>query len=214
VDKIRLLLVDDHAIMRDGIRSLLSLHNDIEIVGEAAEGQEAIEKAAELNPDVIILDITLPGIDGLDAMRRILRQNPKSKVLVLTQHDEREYILSAIKAGAAGYMPKRALGSELISAIRSVYRGESFLYPSAASALIKDYRQQAKPGEEPYDQLTSREREILKLIAEGRTSKEIAGRLVITPKTVIGHRSKIMEKLGIHNRTELIKYAMRKGISS
>jgi two-component system response regulator NreC len=214
MDKIRLLIVDDHAIMRDGIRALLGLQNDIEIVGEAAEGQEAIDKATELNPDVIIMDISLPGMDGLEAMRRILKQNPKSKVLVLTQHDEREYILSSIRAGATGYMPKRALGSELISAIRSVYRGESFLYPSAASALIKDYRQQARPGEEPYDQLTSREREVLKLIAEGHTSKEIAERLVITPKTVMGHRGKIMEKLGLHNRTELIKYALRKGISN
>lgn len=214
MDKITLLVVDDHAIMRDGIRALLSLHDDIEIIGEAGDGQEAVDKAMELNPDVIIMDIALPVMDGLEAMRRILKQNPRSKVLILTQHDEMEYVLSAVKAGATGYMPKRALGSELISAIRSVYRGESFLHPSAASALIKDYRQQAKPGEEPYDQLTSREREVLKLIAEGLTSREIATRLVITPKTVMGHRSNIMDKLGLHNRTELIKYALRKGISN
>jgi two-component system, NarL family, response regulator NreC len=211
MDKIRLLVVDDHAIMRDGIRALLSLHNDLEIAGEAAEGQEAINKASELSPDVIIMDISMPGMDGLEAIRRIIKQNPKSRVLVLTQHDDREYILSAIKAGAAGFMPKRALGSELVSAIRSVYKGESFLYPSAATALIKDYQQQARSGE-PYDQLTPREREILKLIAEGHTSREIADLLIISPKTVMGHRSKIMEKLGLRNRTELIKYAMRKGM--
>jgi two-component system response regulator NreC len=213
MDKIRLLVVDDHAVMRDGIRALLSLHEDIEIVGEAATGQEAIEKARDLTPDVIIMDIAMPGMDGLEATRRILKANPREKILVLTQHDDKEYILSAIKAGSSGYVPKRALGSELVSAIRAVYHGGSFLYPSAATALIQDYRNQALEGDS-YDQLTPREREILKLIAEGHTSREIAEMLFITLKTVTGHRAKIMEKLGLHNRTELIKYAMRKGVLS
>ena len=210
--KIKVLVVDDHAILRDGIRALLGLHNDVEIVGEASEGQEAIEKVQELTPDVVVMDIAMPGMDGLEATRRIQRKNPKVKVLVLTQHDNREYILSAIKAGVAGYVPKRALGSELVSAIRTVHKGDSFLYPSAATALIEDYRQQAE--EEPYDRLTDREREILKLIAEGHTSREIADMLFISLKTVLGHRTKLMEKLDIHNRTELIKYAMRKGLVS
>ncbi len=213
MDKIKVLVVDDHAIMRDGIRALVSLHDDIEIIGEAGSGQEAIDKARELAPDVIIMDIAMSGMDGLEATRRILKQNPKARILILTQHDDKEYILSAIKAGSAGYVPKRALGSELISAIRAVYHGESFLYPSAATALIQDYRSQAQTGDS-YDLLTSREREILKLIAEGHTSREISEMLFISLKTVVGHRTKIMEKLGIHNRTELIKYAMRKGVLS
>ncbi len=213
MDKIKILVVDDHAIMRDGIRALLDLHDDIEIVGEASEGKEAIEKAQELAPDVIVMDIVMPGMDGLEATRRITKKYPKVKVLVLTQHDNKEYILSTIKAGSSGYVPKRALGSELVSAIRAVHGGDSFLYPSAAAALIEDYRHQAE-AVEPYDRLTAREREILKLIAEGHTSREIAGMLFISLKTVLGHRTKIMQKLDLHNRTELIKYAMRKKLVS
>lgn len=210
MNKIRTVVVDDHAILRDGIRALLGLYNDIEMVGEASEGKEAVEKVQELAPDVVIMDIAMPGMEGLEATRRIVKKYPKVKVLILTQYDNREYILSAIKAGAAGYIPKRAVGSELIAAIRAVHRGESFLYPSAATALIQDYLHQVE--EEPYDSLTGREREILKLIAEGYTSREIADMLFISLKTVLGHRTKIMKKLDLHNRTELIKYAMRKGL--
>ncbi len=212
MDKIRILVVDDHAIIRDGIRALLDLHEDIEIVGEASEGKEAVEKAQELMPDVVVMDIAMPVMDGLEAARRIKRKIPKTKVLVLTQYDNKEYVLSAIKAGVSGYVPKRALGSELVSAIRAVCHGDSFLYPSAAATLIKEYLQQVE--REPYDQLTEREREILKLIAEGHTSREIADMLFISLKTVLGHRTKIMEKLDLHNRTELIRYAMRKGLIS
>jgi len=171
MSKISILVVDDHALMRDGIKAMLSLHDDVEIIGEASEGKEAVEKAQELNPDVVIMDIGMPFMDGLEATRRITKKNEKTKVLVLTQHTNREYILSAIKAGAAGYVPKRALGTELVSAIRAVNRGESFLYPTAAAVLIDDYRNKAEV--EPYDSLTAREREILKLIAEGYTSKEL-----------------------------------------
>jgi len=213
MDKIKILLVDDHAIMRDGIKALLSIHDDIKIVGEASEGKEAIEMAQELMPDVVVMDIAMPGMDGLEATRRLTKRNPKIKVLVLTQHDNKEYIFSTIRAGAAGYVPKKALGSELVSAIRAVCRGDSFLYPSAARVLIEDYRQQAEK-DDPYDSLTGREREILKLIAEGHSSREIAGALFISLKTVQGHRTKIMEKLDLPNRTELIKYAIRKGIVS
>ncbi len=212
MEKIRVLIVDDHAMMRDGIRALLSLYDDIEIVGEASDGREAIDRAHELEPDVILMDIAMPGMDGLEATRRIRKKIPKIKIVGLTQHDNKEYILSTVKAGAVGYVPKRALGSDLVAAIRAVHRGDSFLYPSAATALIQDYLDQAT--EEPYDRLTAREREILKLIAEGHTSREIADLLVISLKTVLGHRTKIMEKLDLHNRTELIKYALRKGLVS
>ena len=212
MSKIKIMLVDDHAIMREGVQALLSIHDDLEIVGAASEGKEAIEKALELGPDVIIMDIAMPSMDGLEATRRIMKRNPKTKVVVLTQHDNKQYILSAIKAGASGYVPKKALGTDLVTAIRAVCAGESFLYPTAASALINDYLHYAE--EEPFDRLTSREREILKLVAEGHTSRYIADMLYISLKTVLGHRTKIMEKLNIHNRSELIKYAIRKGLVS
>ncbi len=212
MDKIKVLIVDDHAMMRDGIRALLGIHDDIEVIGEASEGREAVEKTQELIPDVVIMDIAMPDMDGMEATRRIMKKGANVKVLILTQHDNKEYILSAIKAGVAGYVPKRALGSDLISAIRIVYQGGSFLYPSATTALIDDYRKQKEV--DPDDHLTTREREILKLIVEGHTSQEIATMLVISLKTVLGHRTKIMEKLDIHNRTELIKFAIRKGLIS
>ena len=208
--KIKLMIVDDHAIMRDGIRALLGADKDIEVVGDASDGKEAVSKAEELSPDVIVMDIAMPVMDGLEATRRIKKKHPKIKVLVLTQYNNREYILSAIKAGASGYLPKRAMGSELASAIHAIHSESSFLYPSAATALIKDYLAQVET--EPYDTLTDREREVLKLIAESATSQEIANMLGINLKTVLVHRSKIMKKLDVHNRTDLIKYAMRKGL--
>ena len=210
MDKIKILVVDDHAVMRDGIRALLAVHDDFEIVGEASEGKEAIDKAQELVPDVIVMDISMLGLEGLEATRRIVKRNQKAKIIILTQHNNKEYTISAIKAGAVGFVPKRALSSELVSAIRAVQHGDSFLYPSAATALIQDYLQQAE--EEPLDRLTSREREIFKLIAEGSTSREISDMLFISLKTVLGHRTKIMKKLDLSNRTELIKYAIRKGL--
>jgi DNA-binding NarL/FixJ family response regulator len=210
MNMIKVLIVDDHAVLRDGIRAMLGAYDEINIVGEASDGLEAIKKSLELMPDVVLMDIAMPGMDGLEATRRIKKKNPRVKVLVLTQYDDRQYILSAIKAGVDGYLPKRAVGSELISAIRVVSRGDSVLYPSAATALINDYRQHAEV--ETYDRLTARQREILKLIAEGHTSKEIAGMLNISVKTVLGHRADIMKNLGLRNRTELIKYAMREGL--
>ncbi|MFC1942295.1 response regulator [Chloroflexota bacterium] len=212
MEKIRVLIVDDHAVMRDGIRALVGIHDDIEVVGEAADGKEAVSKVQEFTPDVVIMDIAMPDLDGMEATRQIVKNQQNTKVLILTQHDNKEYIISAIKAGASGFVPKRALGSDLIAAIRTVYKGESVLYPSAAAVLIEDYRQ--REGVDPYDRLTPREREIFRLIAEGHTSQEIANSLVISLKTVLGHRTKIMEKLNIHNRTELIKLAMRKGLIS
>ena len=211
-NKIRILVVDDHAIMRDGVRALLSIQEDIEIVGEAADGREALAQALELRPDVVLMDIAMPGLDGLEATRRIARKLPSAKVLVLTQHDNREYVLTAIKAGASGYVPKRALGSELVDAVHAVHRGDSFLYPSVATVLIDGYRRGDGNLDTGFNGLTAREREILKLIAEGHTSREIGEILEISLKTVQGHRTRIMSKLDLHNRTELIKYAMRKDL--
>ncbi len=209
-NKIKVLLADDHAIMRDGVRSLLSTYDDIEIVGEAADGKEAYEKVIETSPDVVIMDIGMSGMDGLEATRRIQKKMPQVKVLILTQHENREYLISAIKAGISGYIPKKAMGIDLISAVRSVYNGDSYLYPSATTVLIQDYLEQVE--EEPFDLLTSREREVLKLIADGYTSRQIADQLFLSLKTVLGHRTRIMDKLDIHNKADLIKYAIRKGL--
>ncbi len=214
--KTRVLIVDDHAILRDGIRALLALHDDLEVVGEAADGNEAIAKAKELTPDVVLMDIAMPLMDGFEATRRIRKESPNTKVLVLTQYDNREYISSCVKAGASGCIPKKAVASELFSAIRAVHGGDYFLYPSLAKMLVEDYlqRMELATEEEPFDRLTAREREVLKLVAEGRSNREIADLLSISVKTVIGHRTSLMEKLDIHNRTALVKYAIRKGLIS
>ncbi|MBI4331457.1 MAG: response regulator transcription factor [Chloroflexi bacterium] len=212
--KIKVMIVDDHAILRDGIKALLSLQEDMEVVGEAANGKEALEKTREVSPDVVIMDIAMPVMNGLEATRRITKENEGTKVLVLTQHDNKEYIVPIIKSGAAGCIPKKAVASELVAGIRAINRGESFLYPSVAKTLIEDYLRQGEAiaQTDPYERLTDREREVLKLVAEGRTNREIAEMLVISIKTVLGHRNNLMEKLGIHNRTDLVKYAIRKGL--
>jgi DNA-binding NarL/FixJ family response regulator len=213
MDKTRILIADDHALMRDGLRSLLTASEDMEVVGEAADGKEAVEKAQELAPDVVIMDIAMPRMDGLEAIRRIHKKQPRVKTLVLTQHDNQEYVLSVVKAGATGFLPKKAVSSDLMAALHALRRGESFLYPKAASILINNYLQNTS-GADPYDVLTGREREILKLVAEGHTSRQIAAMLYLSAKTVSGHRNKLMQKLGLHNRSDLVRYAMRRGLIS
>jgi len=214
MQKIKVLVVDDHTIVRDGICALLGLAGDIEVVGEAANGREALEMVRKLMPDVVLMDIAMPIMGGWEATRRICKEFPGIKVLALTQYDDREYVFPVIEAGACGFISKTAASSELASGIRSVYRGDSFLSPSVARFLVEDYQRgiSIRKGHDPYGGLTNREREILKLSAEGYTTQEIADMLVISPKTVEGHRTSLMAKLDIHNRIDLVKYAIRKGI--
>ena len=212
--KIRVLVVDDHTIVRDGICALLSLTEDIKVVGEATNGNEALKMVKELNPDVVIMDIAMPIMGGLEATRRISKEFPRTKILVLTQYDDKEHVFSVIESGASGFISKAAASSELVSGIRSVHRGDSYLTPSVAKLLVENYQNTAgkRATQDPYDQLTERERDILKLLAESYSVQEIAEMLVITPKTVEGHKTNLMAKLGIHNRIDLVKYALRKGI--
>ena len=211
--KIRVLIVDDHTIVRDGICALLSLIGDIEVVGDAADGREALEKVRQLAPDVVLMDISMPLMDGREATRRICKDFPETKVLVLTQYDDREHIFPLIQAGARGFISKFAASSELASGIRAVYRGDSFMSPSVARVFIEDYQRAASGSRvDPYEGLTEKEREVLKLVAEGYTTREIADLLVVSPKTVEGHKSSLMSKLGLRNRVELVRYAIRKGI--
>lgn len=214
--KIRVLIVDDHTIVRDGICALLAVAGDIEVVGEATNGNEALKLVSELHPDVVLMDIAMPIMGGLEATRRISREFPKIKVLVITQHDDKEYVFPVIESGASGLISKGAASSELAAGIRAVYKGDSFLSPSVAKLLVENYQHNASERykQDPYNQLTAREREILKLLAEGYSTQEIADMLVITPKTVEGHKTNLMSKLEIHNRIDLVKYALRKGIIS
>jgi len=214
MQKIRILVVDDHTILRDGICALLTLASDMVVVGEAANGREALEKVKELEPDVVIMDIAMPLLGGLETTRRIRKEFPETKVLALTQYADKEYVFPVIEAGAHGFISKTAASSELALGIRSVYRGESFLSPSVAKLLVENFQQGAnlQQRRDPYDQLTGREREVLKLLVEGHTTQDIADILVISPKTVEGYKTSLMDKLDIHNRVDLVKYALRKGI--
>jgi DNA-binding NarL/FixJ family response regulator len=214
MQKIRILVVDDHTILRDGICALLTLASDMEVVGEAANGREALEKVKELEPDVVIMDIAMPLLGGLETTRRMRKEFPETKVLALTQYADKEYVFPVIEAGAHGFISKTAASSELALGIRSVYRGESFLSPSVAKLLVENFQQGAnlQQRRDPYDQLTGRERDVLKLLVEGHTTQEIADILVISPKTVEGYKTSLMDKLDIHNRVDLVKYALRKGI--
>ncbi len=212
MNKIRVLIADDHSIVRGGIRALLELQDDIEVCAEVANGREAVQTVQDLNPQVILMDVAMPIMDGLEATRRITKTNPETRVIVLTQYDNKEYALSAIKAGAAGIVPKKAGPAELVSAIRAVHQGDSFIHPSMAKWVVMDYAERA--ADDPFDSLTEREREVLKLVAEGYSNREISEQLFISVKTVLGHREKTMHKLDIHSRTDLIKYAIRKGLIS
>jgi len=214
MSKIRVFLADDHLILREGIRALLEKVPDIEMIGEADDGNEAIAKVEQLLPDVVLMDITMPGLNGLEATQQIKREHPSIKVLILTVHETDQYLSEMLEAGASGYVVKTTTSSELISAIRAVHQGDVHLYPSIARMLVEDYLQKVRTGEEKasYDGLTPREREILLYIAEGKQNKKIAELLGISVRTVQAHRTNLMDKLGAHDGTELVKYAIRKGI--
>jgi two-component system response regulator NreC len=211
--KITVLIADDHAIMRDGLRALLGSQADIEVVAEAVDGNEAVRKARESRPDLILMDITMPGMSGLEATRELKKESPDARILVLTMHESDEYFFKMLDAGASGYFVKGGSSSELITAVRTVARGDVFLYPTMAKKLLGDYlqREHSATEEENYDGLTSREHEIMKLVAGGLTNQEIANTLVLSVATVQTHRAHIMSKLGLHSRTELVKYAIKRG---
>jgi DNA-binding NarL/FixJ family response regulator len=214
MNSIRVLIADDHAIVRDGVRALLALSEDIAVVGEAANGQQAVELARTLAPDVILMDIAMPGLGGLEATIEIRKDNPQAKILVLTQYEDREYIRRFLKAGVSGYVLKKAAGSELTSAIRAVSRGGLVLDPDVAREAMREQVGPATSGQaaDPYDTLTDREKQVLKLVAEGHSNKEVAGLLDISVKTAMSHREHIMQKLDLHSRTDLIRFAIQQGV--
>lgn len=214
MSKIRLVLADDHFVVRSGLHMLLDARPEFEIVGEAETGVEAVRKVSVLRPDVILMDIQMPDMGGIEATRQIKKAHPNTAVLALTMHEDDQYFFEMLQAGASGYVPKRAAPDELISAIETVHRGDVFLYPSLATRLVQHYlgESESVPEAALHDELTPREQEVLVLIAEGLTNAEIAEKLVISVKTVDRHRENIMRKLDMHNRISLVKYALKTGL--
>lgn len=210
---IRLLLVDDHAVVRSGLKMLLENERDVEIIGEASSASEAIEAAMRLKPNVVLMDIGLPDLSGIDATREIKKRISDVAVVALTIHEDEEYFFKMLESGASGYVPKRAAPEELLTAIRAAASGQVYLYPSLAKLLVRDFLDGGRAGaEQPPSDLTDREQEVLTYLAEGASNEEIATSLVISPKTVARHRENIMRKLNLHSRAELVRYAIRKGI--
>jgi len=209
----RLLLVDDHAVVRSGLRMMLENERDVEIIGEAATASEALEAAIRLKPNVILMDIGLPDMSGIDATREIKKRCPEVSIVALTIHEDEEYFFKMLEAGASGYVPKRAAPEELVTAIRAAATGQVYLYPSLAKLLVRDFLSGGRPSsDQTASDLTDREHEVLTYLAEGASNEEIAASLVISPKTVARHRENIMRKLNLHSRAELVRYAIRKGI--
>ena len=211
---IKILIADDHQILRDGLRLLLEKTPDIEVIGEAGNGEEAITRAKELLPDIVLMDITMPGLSGLDAAKQILKWNPDIKILLLSVHESDEYLAEMLNIGLVGYILKTASGREVVSAIRAVYKGDIYLDPSITRMLVQEYARiaNARKPNSHYDVITNREKEILMHIADDKKNREIAGIMGLKIRTVQAHRTNLMDKLGAHDRTELVKYAIRKGI--
>lgn len=210
--KIKVLIVDDHALFREGLRALLALYPEISVVGEASDGREALDKVREVSADIVLLDIAMPGLGGLETLFLLRQEAPKSKILVLTQHETKEYIFRFLKGGARGYVLKKAAGTDLISAIRLVHQGGLYLNTPLAVEVLSEYLGKQETEAMGSEALTERERQVLKLIAEGRTNQEIAEYFCLSVKTVMAHRANILDKLGVHNLTELVKCALRMGL--
>lgn len=210
---IRLLVVDDHAVVRSGLKMMLENERDVEIIGEASSASEAIESALRLKPNVILMDIGLPDLSGIEATQAIKQQASDVAIVALTIHEDEEYFFKMLEVGASGYVPKRAAPEELLTAIRAAATGQVYLYPSLAKLLVRDFLDGGRAGvEQASSDLTDREQEVLTYLAEGASNEEIAVSLVISPKTVARHRENIMRKLNLHSRAELVRYAIRKGI--
>ena len=215
MNKIKVLLAEDHTIVRKGLRSLLDKEIGIKIVGEAGDGREAMKKAEALQPDVVLMDIAMPGLNGLEATRQLKKRFPEMKIIILTMHANEEYVLETLRAGASGYLVKKAAPADLIEAIQAVYKGDSFLSPSISKTVIDEYIRQAETKSERdivYGKLTNREREIFQLIIEGHKNREIADLLYVSIKTVETHKAHIMDKLNVHSTAKLIRYAMDKDL--
>ncbi len=206
---IKILLADDHTIVRQGLKLILSSQKDLEVIGEASNGREVIELAKRLQPDIVLMDVAMPEVNGIEATRSLMEMNSRLRILVLSMHKEAVYVREILKAGARGYLLKDVIDTELLNAIRSVARGDGYVSPAVSSALLNDYRQNVT---NPADLLTNREREVLQLIAEGKTNKEVAAKLNLSVYTVDSHRGKIMEKLNLHSTGELVRFALKHGI--
>lgn len=207
--KIRILLADDHSIVRQGFKMILDAQSDMEVVGEAANGRQAIEMAEQLRPDIVVMDVAMPELNGVEATRRLTALSPHSRVLALSMHKDSTYVREILRAGARGYLLKDSFDTDLLAAVRAIQKGEGYLSPGVSEAVLSDYRKQVT---DPIDLLTSREREILQLIAEGKTNKEIATLLNLSVYTVDAHRGRVMEKLNLHTTGELVRFAMRNGL--
>jgi len=212
--KIRVLLVDDHAIVREGVKMILAKEPDFEVVGEAQDGRQALELVERMKPNVVVMDISMPEMGGIEATQQVKERYAGVNVIALTMHEDESYVFKLLRAGASGYVLKRAAAQDLVQAVRAAAKGEAFLYPSVARKVVEDYLKRVEAGEERerYDGLTEREKEILTHIAEGLSNQQIAQKLYISIKTVQTHRAHILEKLGLHDRTELVRYAIRKGL--
>ena len=212
MSRVRVLVADDHTLVRQGLVSLLAESGECEVVAEAADGVEAVERARATRPDVALLDLSMPRLSGLEAVRRIHAELPRTRILVLTAHEEEEYVVALVRAGAAGYLIKDSAVDELLAAVRALHAGDGYFGPRAARILAESCRRpEGAPGD-PYGGLSPREREVFHLVVEGRTTKEVAQALGISAKTADNHRSRLMEKLGVHNTAELVRYAAKKGL--